>query len=135
MDDEIFKISRDKDRAKDLLIIAKERLEIIEILPRDKTYKILEEYYEIILELLTAVMYSDGFKTLSHKTALDYCIKNYKTLDENESGIIDTLRKFRHGIVYYGKKISKEYLDNHEEIIIKIIDDLIGLAENKIKED
>ena len=43
MDDEIFKISRDKDRAKDLLIIAKERLEIIEILPRDKTYKILEE--------------------------------------------------------------------------------------------
>ena len=136
MDDEIFRISKDKERAKDLFIMANERLnDIIKVLPRDKPYKILEEYYEIILELLTALMYIDGFKTLSHISAIEYCAKNYKCLTENESKIIDTLRKFRHGIVYYGKKISKEYFDNNEEIINKIINKLTDLVENKLKED
>ena len=41
-DDEIFKISKEKDRASDLFEMAKERLEIIKILPRDKSYKIIE---------------------------------------------------------------------------------------------
>lgn len=129
MDEEIFKITPDKDRANDLFIIANERLnDIIKVLPRDKTYRILEEYYEIILELLTAVMYLDGYKTLSHKSTLDYCIKNYSYLSDNQSKIIDTLRKFRHGIVYYGKKISAEYLSNNEQeikIIIKTLNELV----------
>lgn len=54
MNEDIFKITPDKDRAKSLYDIALDRLEIIKILPKDKSYKILEEYYEIILELLTA---------------------------------------------------------------------------------
>jgi len=135
MDDEIFKISKDKARANDLFTIAKERLEIIDILPRDKTYKIMEEYYEIILELLTATMYLDGYKTLSHQAALDYCSKNYKALSSNQHNIIDSLRKFRHGIVYYGKKVSKDYLTNNEEEIIKIIKALSKLVEIKLKEE
>lgn len=134
MDEEIFKITPDKDRANDLFIIANERLnDIIKVLPRDKTYRILEEYYEIILELLTAVMYLDGYKTLSHKSALDYCTKNYSYLSDNQSKIIDTLRKFRHGIVYYGKKISAEYLSNNEQEIKIIIKTLNELVKKKLK--
>lgn len=134
MDEEIFKITPDKDRANDLFIIANERLnDIIKVLPRDKTYRILEEYYEIILELLTAVMYLDGYKTLSHKSTLDYCIKNYSYLSDNQSKIIDTLRKFRHGIVYYGKKISAEYLSNNEQEIKIIIKTLNELVKKKLK--
>ena len=72
MEEEIFKISKDISRAKDLFQISKERLEIIEILPKDKTYKIIEEYYEIILELMTSIMYLDGYKTLSHIKVLEY---------------------------------------------------------------
>ena len=133
MEDEIFKISKDVSRAKDLFQISKERLEIIEILPKDKTYKIIEEYYEIILELMTVIMYLDGYKTLSHVKVLEYTSQKYDILSSNQVSIIDALRKFRHGIVYYGKKVSADYLTNHKEEIIKIIKNLDKLAESKFK--
>ena len=134
MEDGVFRINKDKERAKDLFIMANERLnDIIKVLPRNKPYKIMEEYYEIILELLTAIMYADGFKTLSHISSIEYCIKNYKCLTENESKIIDTLRKFRHGIVYYGRKVSGDYLINNEEFIKNIINKLSKLVNSKVK--
>ncbi len=119
--DDVFKISKDIPRAKSLFEISKERLEIIKVLPRDKTYKIIEDYYEIVLELLTSVMYADGFKTLSHISVIDYFFKNYKILSPNQFNIIDTMRKYRNSIVYYGKKISADYLTNNEGEIKKII--------------
>lgn len=133
MDDEIFKISKDKDRAKDLFEMAKERLEILKLIPKDKDYKIIEEYYEIIKELLTALMYLDGYKTLSHVKLIEYFSSNYRQLNEKEIKLIDTLRKFRIGIVYYGKKISKDFLVNHEISIKCIIKILLDLVKNKIK--
>ena len=134
MEEGIFRINKDKERAKDLFVMAGERLnDILKVLPRDRPYRIMEEYYEIILELLTALMYADGFKTLSHVSAIEYCAKNYECLTENESKIIDTLRKFRHGIVYYGRKVSGNYLINNEEPIKKIITKLSKLVNSKIK--
>lgn len=132
MEDEIFKISKDKERAKDLLEMAKERLEMLKLIPKDKAYKIIEEYYEIIKELLTAIMYIDGYKTLSHVKLIEYFSTNYKELDETQIKLIDTLRKFRIGIVYYGRKISKDFLINNEEEIKKIISVLIKLVKNKL---
>ncbi|GIU68251.1 MAG: hypothetical protein KatS3mg001_101 [Candidatus Pacearchaeota archaeon] len=129
---EIFKISKDKERAKDLFKMAKDRLEIIKILPRDKPYKFIEEYYEIIKELLTAVMYSDGYKTLSHVKLLDYFVENYE-IDDSYAKLIDNLRKFRNDIVYYGKKITEDFLVNNENDIKKIIDMLIKFVEKKLK--
>ncbi|MFH1528571.1 MAG: hypothetical protein ABIG69_18345 [Bacteroidota bacterium] len=129
---EIFKITRDKERARALLIMAKERLDILKILPKDKTYKIIEEYYEIIKELLTALMYVDGYKTLSHKRLIDYFSQHYDELEDSEIKIIDVLRKFRNEVVYYGKKISKNFLINNEDEIKKIIKSLIKLVEEKL---
>ncbi len=103
MNDEIFKISKDKERE-----------ELLKIIPTDKAYTIIEEYYEIIKELLTALMYIDGYKTLSH-------VK-----------LIDTLRKFRIGIVYYGKRISNEFLVNNDKEIKQIITHLIKLVKEKL---
>ncbi len=134
-DEEIFRISRDKDRAKDLSVMAKERLEMIKLLPQDKTYKIIEEYYEIIKELLTAVMYMDGYKTLSHVKLAEYFSSHYSTLGAKELALIDTLRKFRNGIVYYGTRISQDFLINNEREIKHIIAVLMKLVEQKIHED
>ena len=126
--EEIFRISKDVDRAKDLYQISGERIDIIKVLPRDKPYKILEEYYEIILGLITAVMYLDGCKTLSHISAIDYISRNYNILSSNQISIINIMRKLRHGIVYYGKKVKEEYLINNEKEIkgiIKILNKLV----------
>jgi len=133
--EEIFKITKDRERAEDLFIMAKERLDIIKILPKDKTYKIIEEYYEIIVELITSVMYLDGYKTLSHVELINYFKKNYSELDDSEIQLSDSLRKFRHGIVYYGKKISSEFLENNEKNIQKIISKLIKFTEKKLKNE
>jgi len=77
MDEEIFKITKDSERGKDLFEMARERLELIKLFPRDKAYRIIEEYNEVIKELLTAIMYIDGYKTLSHVKLIEYFSANY----------------------------------------------------------
>ena len=133
--DEIFRIKKDSDRAEDLFTMAKERIELIKIYPQDKTYKIIEEYYETIKEIMTGIMYIDGFKTLSHVKLIEYFKENYKILDEQEINLIDSLRKFRHGIVYYGKKISFDFLENHEKNIDLVVKKLIKFSEKKLNEN
>lgn len=128
MEESIFKITKDPERAKDLLIMAKERLNLIKIIPKEVTYKIIEEYYEIIVELITAIMYSEGYKTLDHKSLIEFISKD---LEESETQLIDILRKNRHGIVYYGKKINKEFLINNEGEIKKLINKLILILNKK----
>lgn len=132
MSEEIFRISRDIERARDLAEIANDRLNnIIKVLPKDKHYKILEEYYEIIIELITAIMYSEGYKTLSHVKGIEYVYRK-NILTNNQAKIADTLRKIRHGIVYYGKKIGEEFLINNKEEILKIIKTLNKNVKEKI---
>jgi hypothetical protein len=134
--EEVFKISKDVRRANDLLEMAKERLnEILPALPKDKEYKIIEEYYEIIVQLITRVMHSDGYKTLSHVSLIEYLKKNYEEFEYAEIEIIDALRKFRHGAVYYGKKVKSEFLVNNEDRVKNIIQKLFSIVEKKIGEE
>jgi len=58
---------------------------------------------------------------------------HYKEFDERETKLIDTLRKFRIGIVYYGRKIEKDFLINSEDDIRKIIETLFKIVEAKTK--
>ena len=133
MDEEIFRITKDMERAGDLLEMAKERIDMIKILPRDKPYKFVEEYYEIIKELLTALMYLDGYKILSHKKLIEYFADNNE-IEHSEIKLVDSLRKFRNDIMYYGKKISQDFLTNNEDEINRIIKMLVNLTEKKLKQ-
>ncbi|MFQ5532019.1 MAG: hypothetical protein ACE5ES_05370, partial [Candidatus Nanoarchaeia archaeon] len=120
--------------AENLFNAAKERLkEIIPLFPRDKAYKIIEEYYEIIVQLITSIMYSDGYKTLSHIGLIKYLSKKYDEFDDNEIKTIDGLRKIRHGIIYYGKQEEKEFLINYEEVIKNIVSKLTAIIEKRFK--
>ena len=91
MEDEIFRISRNPIRAKALKELALDRLD--DIKNEKKSYKIIGEYYEIIKELITALMYSNGLKTLSHKALIYYLEKNYKEFTKQEIILADDLRK------------------------------------------
>lgn len=128
--EEIFTISKDYRRAKSLLEMALERF--ADIKKEEKSYKIIEQYYEIIKELITALMYSDGYKTLSHKALIVYLENKYKMhLDKEEFILIDELRKLRNNILYYGEKIDKSFLDNKEVRIKIIINKLLKFVRNK----
>ncbi len=133
MSEEIFKISKNTVRAEALKEMAVERLE--DIKKEDKIYKIVEQYYEIIKELITAIMYSDGFKTLSHKSLKLYLEKNYnKYLSRDEFILIDETRRLRNDILYYGKKIDPAFLVNKEAQIKIIINKLIKIVDEKFKD-
>lgn len=133
MDDEIFKITKSLTRAKSLVEMSKERLD--DIKKESKTYKIIEEYYEIIKELITALMYLNGLKTLSHQMLIVYLKENHEEFEEFEILLIDELRRLRNSIVYYGQKVEKDFLINKEKEIVTIIKKLFSIAESKLKQD
>lgn len=127
MSEGIFKISKNELRAKTIRDLAIERFE--DIKEETKTYKIIEQYYEIIKELVTSIMYADGFKTLSHKLLFEYLERIYKEFfDKEEFILVDQLRKLRNDIMYYGKKIDSIYLKHKEAQIKRIIHKLIKLS-------
>ncbi len=131
MNEEIFKISKSIGRAKALKEMAQERFS--DIKKEKKIYKIIEQYYEVIKELITALMYLDGFKTLSHKMLLYYLEKNYSEMFSRDQFIlIDETRRLRNDILYYGRKIDPSFLGNNEERIREIINKLIKLVNKKI---
>jgi hypothetical protein len=121
--EEIFKITKDERRAKALREMAQDRFSNMSNFK--EPYRIIEEYYEIIKELLTASMYLQGFKTLSHKSLIEFSIKNIKSLSNKEFSLIDELRIKRNNIVYYGEQITLEFLKSREKEIKEIIKKLI----------
>jgi len=125
MMEDVFGIRKDKERAEDLYERAKDRFEFIPFYPKEKAYKIIEESYESIKELFTALMYLEGYKTLSHIKLLEFVQKKFNLLDEKEFRLVDNLRKFRNGTMYYGQKISSDFLDNYMKEINRLINKLI----------
>lgn len=131
--EEVFKITKDKERAEDLYLLALDRFEFIPHYPKDKTYKIIEEYYESIKELLTSYMYLEGYKTLSHVALIEFVKLKIDILDRNDFVLIDNLRKFRNGTMYYGEKISKDFLVNYERDIKSICEKLLKFIKEELK--
>lgn len=120
---DVFKISKEEKRAKALKEMAEDRFSKMSELK--EPYRIIEEYYEIIKELLTSFMYLQGYKTLSHKTLVEFSAENIKELSKREIELIDELRVKRNNIVYYGEQVNIEFLKSREEAIKQIIEKLL----------
>jgi len=98
-----------------------------------ESYRIIEEYYEIIKELLTALLSADGYKTLSHTTLIEYLRTSYtKRFTEHEIQTIDQLRKVRNRIAYEGFSINKDYHDRKAPIALALIAKLKTLVKSKV---
>ena len=130
MDEEIFRMSKSAARARSLKYMAEDRL--ADIKNEKKPYKIVEQYYEVIKELITALMYADGYKTLSHKSLILY-LENYYSANfgKDEFILMDDTRKLRNDILYYGRQVDQSFLINHEEKLKIIITKLINLVNKK----
>lgn len=94
-----------------------------------------ENYYEIIKELISAILLIDGVKATgenAHKELIEEFSK-YKELDEAEIRIIDDLRIRRNKSSYEGKQIESSYLENKKDTLIKIIKEIKVILKNKLK--
>jgi len=119
---EIFRIQKDPERAKALIKAAKQRfIELDNIRNLVSGSRIIEFYYDIIKELILALMYKDGYKTLSHVAMIEYLRVNSSYFGDGDIALIDSLRRKRNDISYYGKTISSSFLFQKEDQIRQLI--------------
>jgi len=94
---------------------------------------IIADYYEIIKELITAILLIDGYKTLSHKDLIDYIKEKCKEFSIHEVSVLDDLRVLRNRIAYEGFFIEPSYLERNEPLFKEMIRKLENLIERKLR--
>ncbi|MFH1972049.1 MAG: hypothetical protein ABIJ18_01070 [archaeon] len=133
MEEELIKITPDKERVKSILEMVILRQKRIDMNKGEEFSTLLvEDYYEIIKELATATINLDGYKTLSHKILFDYLQENYKEFELSETEFMQDIRKTRNKVVYEGFFIKPIYLDRNKIIIELIIKKLKSLINKKL---
>jgi len=131
---ELIKITPDKEKARNILKMVSLIKERIKKQERDKMAAlIIADYYEIIKELITAILLIDGYKTLSHKDLIDYIKEKYKEFSIHEISVLDDLRALRNRIAYEGFFIEPSYLERNEPLFKEIIRKLENLIEKKLR--
>lgn len=129
----VNKIHPDKEKAKALLNVAALHEGRAQLTPLPKMATLLvEEYYEIVKELITAIMGCDGWKTTSHELLVGYLAKFYPEFSASEIALIDQLRQMRNDIDYRGAMINPEYLERNQAAILSVILKLKSTANKKI---
>ena len=131
----LIKIQPDKERARSLVKLANLRYEKVKTFDEEKESSlIVEGYYEVAKELITAILFIDGYKTLSHKDLIEYLGLNFKfDFSELDINLLDQLRKLRNNLVYYGVFIETSYIHRNKEHITKVILKLLDICSKKLK--
>lgn len=137
MEDELIKITPNKEKARSILKMANTTLEMIKGIDVNKfPSNVTKEYYDIIRELLTVVLLLDGYKTLgegAHKKLIDYLDSNYSEFDKSEISLIDNLRITRNKIAYDGFFVEQDYIERKIETIEKIIEKLKKIIKRNLE--
>ena len=89
---------------------------------------IIEYCYDILISLIRAKLYLEGFKSSgegSHEAEISYLLE--LNFSETKTRFMDELRYFRNGIKYYGKRFDTEYAKKVIHFMESIIQKLKGL--------
>ena len=132
-DEALIKITPDNERVKSILgMVSLRERRISQNNDEEFTTLLVEDYYEVIKELATAVLNMDGYKTLSHKVLFDCLTSKHQSFTLSEIELMDELRKIRNKAVYEGFFIRSDYLKRNNALIKTIISKLRTLVEEKI---
>jgi hypothetical protein len=131
---DLIKITPNKERAGSILKMISLLEERIKNQDKSKmAVLIISDYYEIIKELITAVLLIDGYKTLSHKDLIDYLEYKYPQFNANDISLLNDLRILRNRIAYEGFLIDISYLSRNESFFKDIAGKLKKILTNKLK--
>lgn len=132
--EKVSKLRPDFEKAKALLKMIEIREKRIQLtfLPEFTTL-VTEEYYEIVKELITAIMSADGWKTTSHELLIGYLANFYEEFSTAEIVTIDQLRVVRNDIADRGVMINQEYLERNQQTFHSIINKLKQIISQKLK--
>ena len=120
---DLIKITPDAEKSKSILkmiLLLEERISIQD--KQKMASLILVDYYEIIKELLTALLLLDGYKTLSHKDLIEYLHQKYASdYTSHEFSLLDDLRILRNRVAYEGFAVDPSYLMRNESTFKELI--------------
>ena len=120
----IIKISPDKEKAKSLLKMAESRANEIKELDIKKFSTIVaENYYEIIKEMITAILLTKGIKATgeyAHKDLIEQALKHH-FIEDFEHSLLNDLRDRRNKSQYEGRQIELHYIENNKEVLEKVM--------------
>jgi len=125
--DFIKKVEIDKPQIMSIIETAESRLNFLR---RSKVTSetvsfVIEGYYEVIKELLTALLLKNGFRSKNHQCLISFFYHNYKEY-ELEANLILRLSFLRNRLNYYGEKITLDYYNKDKfENIINVIKNLL----------
>ena len=129
---DLIKITPDLGKAKNILRMTSLIEERIQLQDRERMVAlIITDYYEIIKELITALLLIDGYKTLSHKDLITYLEENYSEFKTNEIATLNNLRILRNRVAYEGLFIDSSHLERNENLLRDIIKKLGDVIERK----
>ena len=94
---------------------------------------LVEQHYEAIKELITALMAANGWKTYSHEVLVGYLKHFYKEFTEAEIALVDQLRKLRNDISYRGVAVNPEYWERNKSAAAAVITKLKAVLEKRLK--
>ena len=131
----IIKIIPDKEKVRSILQLTREREDFVSTIDHKKfSTNASENYYEIIKELVNALLLLDGLKTTgeyAHKDLIDSLI-NYKEFTESDILFMNDLRIKRNNSAYEGKKVDPVYLTNNKHRILELIERLKKTIKKKL---
>lgn len=128
----IIKEETDSDRVKSLMNLTGTREEFWSKKYASKyDFLAVEGYYEIVKELLTALINLHGLKCANHECLISFFREKYPQYDY-ESEMIDTMRRVRNAIDYRGVFADEGYLSKNRLEFSHIIELLQKLVKEKI---
>ena len=129
----IRKVEIDGDKIKSILKMADIELGIIKNIPvnDNSASKLVKDYYEIIKELMTALLLSYGLKSDNHECLVSFTKRKYPRY-EYEVKIIHDLKNIRNRVSYDGFFVKKGYIENNRLELWHIIDLLKKLVEDNV---
>lgn len=97
----------DSNISKSLKEQAERRMKIVDEweITEENRELVLEECYEVMRSLTDALLAFNGYKSYSHEASIAFLAKD-KTFSVGFIEGFDRLRKLRHGIKYYGERVS-----------------------------
>ncbi len=118
----IRKVAVDSRKIEAIIELAEDRKAFIESINiSEKTVSfVIEGYYEIIKELLVALLLKRGIKSKNHQCLISFFNKEYSNYGF-EINLISQMSYLRNRLNYYGESISIEFYNKNKKEFGKII--------------
>ncbi|MFH1055640.1 MAG: hypothetical protein V1744_06065 [Candidatus Altiarchaeota archaeon] len=134
MKEKVKAIRPDNERAKAMTELAVKRLNSIARRRQTEDPEfIVEDYYESIKELTTALLFSRGYKSYSHECLISFLQEFHPEFGKDELELINQMREIRNDIQYRGEPLASGFLKRREADIKGVIDKLAKTVEKTVR--